>query len=90
MEIVPRVAKPPAPCNPYRFGGSNREPSVEEVAAGIVARPELLAEIARRLAWTDPETLDRFEAAIAAARRRREYVTEAVREGRVGERLVGK
>ncbi len=79
-----------SPADPYRMEGGGKRPSVEQVAAGVLQHPEIVAELLRRLAWTEPETLGRMAAALTAARERRDTVREACQAGTFGRDFVAR
>lgn len=76
------------PIDPYRTT-SHAAPSVEEVALGILNHPEIIDELIRRMVWTHPTLLVRFEASVERALYRRADIEDAIKTNTFGSRFVG-
>ncbi len=82
-------ARPVTPVDPFRSTHADEEtlPTLEAVAAGVVRHPELLREVLRHFAWTDP---DAFTEAYEALTQRRDTILRAISEGTFGRDYVAK
>jgi hypothetical protein len=84
-----RPRRPPiASTDPFRPITGGERPGVEAVARGVLEHPTLMAEIVRRLAFVEPETLDLLAEQIAIARAEADTILKAIREGTFGRDFI--